>query len=150
MSETLPTIGLGSEVRMHLSITLEDGTEALSTFGEAPIQLRIGDGTLVEGLELALIGLGAGARQRLHVEPQYAYGLPQADRVQTMDPAQFPAGMDPQPGLVVGFTGPDGAEVAGTIHGVGPDGVRVDFNHPLAGHELIYEVEILEVVNPTP
>lgn len=149
MSETLPPIGLGSEVRLHLSITLEDGTEALSTFGEEPLQLRIGDGTLVEGLELALIGLAAGDHQRLRVEPQYAYGFPQAERVQTLDPAQFPAGMDLQPGLVVGFTGPDGAEVAGTIRGLGPDGVRVDFNHPLAGHELLYEVEILEVTHPS-
>ena len=54
-------IARGSLVELHLALTLGDGTEALSTFGEAPLRLRIGDGTLDPGLEKPLLGLGAGS-----------------------------------------------------------------------------------------
>ena len=78
-------IDLGSEVRLHLSITLEDGTEAISTFGEEPLEFRIGDGTLLQTLELALIGLAAGDRESLEIDPQHAFGPRREDLIRRVD-----------------------------------------------------------------
>ena len=65
----------GSQVTLHLAIRLEDGTEALSTFDEDPVELQMGDGTLQPGLELALYGLKAGDRQTLARRPARAGGI---------------------------------------------------------------------------
>ena len=62
-----------------------------------------------------------------------------------MPRSEFPADMPLEPGLIVGFTTPSGEEVPGAIQEIKGDDVVVDFNHPLAGHEVIFDVEILEV-----
>ena len=141
-------IDLGSEVRMHLSITLEDGTEAISTFGEEPLEFRIGDGSLLQTLELALIGLAAGDRESLEIDPQHAFGPRRGDLIQRVDRAHFPEDMTLAPGTVVGFTNPAGEESAGIVLGIEGKAVRVDLNHPLAGHRIRYQVEILDVRPP--
>ncbi len=145
-----PRIDLGSRVRLHISIALEDGSEAISTFGEEPLELRVGDGTLLQTLELALIGLAAGDTETLEVDPEHAFGAHDPSRIQTVDRTRFPADVVPVPGTVVGFTGPGGEEVAGTVLAVEGGTVRVDFNHPLAGHRIRYRVQILEVEAPSP
>ena len=68
-------IGIASTVTLHLSLTLEDGTVAESTFGEEPLTFTMGDGTLVHGLELALYGLRPGDTQRLELYPEQHFGL---------------------------------------------------------------------------
>lgn len=138
-------IDLGSRVRLHVAITLEDGTEAISTFGEEPLELQVGDGTLLQTLDLALIGLAAGDRETLDVAPEHAFGARSEELVRSVDRADFPAEMTLAPGTVVGFTDAGGEEVAGTVLAVEDQAVRVDFNHPLAGHRIRYRVEILEV-----
>ncbi len=133
---------------MHLSITLEDGTEAINTFSEEPLEFRIGDGTLLQTLELALIGLTAGDRESLEIDPQHAFGPHRGDLVQRVDRTHFPEDMALAPGTVVGFTNPVGEESAGIVLGIEGKAVRVDLNHPLAGHRIRYQVEILEVRPP--
>ncbi len=140
-----PRIGHGSRVRMHYSITLEDGTVADSSFDEEPIELTMGDGTLVQGLELAILGLQAGDRQTLKIGPENAFGYPDPQAVTTMGRSEFPADMPLEPGHIIGFTTPGGDELPGAIKAVGDDEVTVDFNHPLAGHEITFTVEILDV-----
>ena len=135
----------GSEVLMHFTITLEDGTVAETTQGEEPLRFVMGDETLIEGLELALFGLKAGDKQSLKIGPETAYGYPDPENVQTMSRTDFPDDMDLNPGLIISFALPDGEEYPGTITEVGDEQVTVDFNHPLAGHEILFDVEILEV-----
>jgi len=135
----------GSEVVMHFTITLEDGTVAETSVGEEPLRFVMGDSTLVEGMELALFGLKAGDKQSLRIGPETAYGFPDPENVQAMDRADFPEDMDLKPGLIVSFALPDGEEYPGMITEVGDNEVMVDFNHPLAGHEILFDVEILEV-----
>jgi len=135
----------GSEVVMHFTISLEDGTVAETTEGEDPLRFVMGDETLAEGLELALFGLKAGDKQSLKIGPETAYGYPDPENVQAMDRADFPAEMQLEQGLIVSFALPDGEEYPGMITEVGSKQVTVDFNHPLAGHEILFDVDILEV-----
>ncbi|MCB1802610.1 MAG: FKBP-type peptidyl-prolyl cis-trans isomerase [Gammaproteobacteria bacterium] len=138
----------GSRVSLHLSIALEDGTEALSTFDEEPVYLTLGDGTLQPGLELAIYGLKPGDRQTLNLMPEQAYGLRDPAMIQSMPLTDFGADVMPEAGQIIAFALPDGEEAAGSVLEVAHGQVEVDFNHPLAGHEITFTVEILSVEPP--
>lgn len=139
-------IGIGSTVTLHLALTLEDGTLAETTFGGEPHTFTMGDGSLVHGLELALYGLRPGASQRLVLQPEQAYGPHDPKHVRRLSRARFARDMTPEPGQIIAFETADGTEIPGSVLAVTKDAVEVDFNHPLAGHTIVFEVEILDVV----
>jgi len=147
MSGEPETIQPGSEVVMHFSITLEDGTVADSTEGEEPLRFVMGDQTLIEGLELALYGLKAGDKQSLIIEPENAFGHRDPANIHPVQRDEFPEEMEIREGVIVGFVTPGGDEIPGTVIELGEKEVTVDFNHPIAGHEIRFEVEILEITN---
>ena len=139
-------IEVASSVTLHFSLTLEDGTVAESTSGEDPLTFTMGDGTLVHGLELGLYGLVPGDVQRLELYPEQAFGLRDPANIHTMPRADFDAGIELEEGVIVGFETPEGEELAGAILSIDEDTVNVDFNHPMAGHTIIFDVEIIDVV----
>jgi FKBP-type peptidyl-prolyl cis-trans isomerase SlpA len=139
-------IGIASTVTLHLSLTLEDGMVAESTFGEEPLTFTMGDGALVHGLELALYGLRPGDTQRLELYPEQAFGLRDPEKIHRLPRAQFSPDMALEPGLIIGFTTAGGEEIPGAVLSLTDDEVEVDFNHPMAGHTVVFEVEILDVV----
>jgi FKBP-type peptidyl-prolyl cis-trans isomerase SlpA len=145
MSEQLLEIAPGSEVTLHLSLSTTDGFEALSTFGENPETFVMGDGTLSEGLELALYGLKPGDTQTLTLTADQAFGQWDRSNIHRLPRHDFVAEEELEPGQVIGFSSTEGEELAGTILEVDQQTVMVDFNHPLAGREVIFQVEILEV-----
>jgi len=133
-------------VTLHLSLTLEDGTVAESTFDDEPLVFTMGEGVLDHGLELALYGLVRGDKQRLTLDPGQAFGQYDPDRVHTLARDAFAADMALAPGVIIGFDTEAGEELAGAILEVDEKTVKVDFNHPLAGRTIIYDVEILDVI----
>ena len=150
MSNTDREIMPGSQVTLHFRMTLPDGTEALSTFGEEPLTFAMGDGTFSGGFALSLYGLKAGDTQTLTLDPEQAFGFRDEALVHDMPRSDFPADMELEEGQIMGFTTPTGDEAAGAIMAVGEDTVTVDFNHPMAGKDVIFHVEILEVGLPAP
>jgi FKBP-type peptidyl-prolyl cis-trans isomerase SlpA len=145
MSETPQAITHGSKVVMHFSVTLEDGTVADTSEGHEPLTFIMGDGTLAEGLELALYGLHEGEKQSLKIDPENAYGYSDPNNVHMMDRADFPEDMALEKGMIIEFDTPAGDAFPGMIKEIDQDKVTVDFNHPLAGHEILFEVEILSI-----
>jgi FKBP-type peptidyl-prolyl cis-trans isomerase SlpA len=139
------TIGPGCEVTMHFQLTLEDGTVADSTIGHDPIQFVMGDGSLIEGLELALYGLKVGDKQVLSIEPREAFGFPDAENIHEMSRSEFPKEMNIEEGMIIEFDTPSGERVPGALKEIKGDTVVVDFNHPLAGHEITFDVEIIDI-----
>ena len=133
----------GAQVVLHLCLTLEDGTVVEDTFNNQPIQWVVGDGTLVEGLEMALYGMQAGEQDQLTLMPEQAFGYPDPNKVHDLDADQFTNPV--QVNQIIAFSTPNGASLPGTIKQVSPDKVTVDFNHPLAGHCLHYRVHVLKV-----
>ena len=138
-------IGPGTRVRMHFALSLADGTVAYSSFHEEPLVFEWGDGTLRPGLELAVLGLKAGDEQTLTLLPEQAYGLHDEALVHDMPRGDFPDLIAPAAGQIIAFRSPTGEETAGAILAVDGDIVRVDFNHPLAGREVVFRVQILAV-----
>jgi len=140
-----PEIAPGSRVTLHFSLALTDGTEALTTFDEEPLTFVLGDGSLPEGLELALYGLRQGNEQTLQLTPEQAYGFHDESLIHRMPRADFPPDIEPEPGQIIRFTTPAGEETAGRILELDADQVRVDFNHPLAGQDVVFRVVVLAV-----
>lgn len=141
-------ITIGSSVTMHFSLALADGMLVESSFNDQPVSFVLGDGSIDKGLELALIGLVAGARQRLTLMPGQAFGERDESAIQSIPKSRFPKDMDLEPGQIIGFSGENGEEVAGAIVAIEDQEVTVDFNHPLAGREISFDVQILNVENP--
>ncbi len=130
---------------MHFSLSLEDGTPAISTFDEEPLMFQMGDDTLQPGLELGLFGLRPGDTQTLTLTPEQAYGLHDEQLIYQLPLSDFSDKLQPEPGQVVAFTTPEGEEAPGIILKVDAEQVKVDFNHPLSGRNVVYRVEILSV-----
>jgi len=144
-----PEILPGSEVTLHFSLSLPDGTEAISTFDEEPLTFQVGDKTFQPGMELALYGLKAGDEQTLTLSADQAYGDPEPGLVHQLPLSDF-GELPPEVGQIMSFTMGNAGETMGVIRAIEDGQVTVDFNHPLAGHEVLFRVKILQVDAPAP
>ncbi len=143
-----PKIQPGSEVVMHCSIMLEDGTMAENTFDDEPVRFVMGDGALAQRLERALYGLKAGEEESLKIGPENAFGAHDPESVVDRPRSEFPDEMNVKVGQIIEFSQPDGDEVLGAILEVDDEIVKVDFNHPIAGHTIQFRIKVLEVSAP--
>jgi FKBP-type peptidyl-prolyl cis-trans isomerase 2 len=132
-------------VRFHFRLRLADSTEVDTSYGGDPLSVTLGQGELTDGLEYRLLGLCAGDQRRFEIPALEAFGAIEAGTLSTLPRSDFPPEVELAAGAVIAFATPQGEEVPGTILAVGDAEVLVDFSHPLAGHDLIFEVEILEV-----
>ncbi|TDJ75345.1 FKBP-type peptidyl-prolyl cis-trans isomerase [Pseudomonas putida] len=137
-------IGQNTEVTLHFALHLENGDTVDSTFDKTPATFKAGDGNLLPGFENALFGFKAGDKRNVVVAPENAFGQPNPQNVQTMPRSQF-EGMELSEGLLIIFNDAANTELPGVVKAFDDDQVTIDFNHPLAGKTLTFEVEILEV-----
>jgi FKBP-type peptidyl-prolyl cis-trans isomerase SlpA len=140
----MTAIGPDTRVTLHFSILLETGEEIDSTRRSHPATFTVGDGSLLPGFEQALFGLSPGADEQIPIAARDGFGAQREENLRFMPIAQFSADLIPEPGLVVSFAGP-GGELPGVVRSVEGELVVVDFNHPLAGKNLIFDVSILKV-----
>jgi FKBP-type peptidyl-prolyl cis-trans isomerase SlpA len=134
-----------SKVTLHFSLKLDDGSQVDSTFENEPATLEIGDGNLPEGFEKHLLGLSVGDKRTVRVEPEDAFGQVNPGNIQQFKKEQFAQTGELEPGMVVSFQDASGSELPGVISEIADEKVSVDFNHPLAGKSLDFEVEILNI-----
>lgn len=135
-----------SQVTLHFTIKLTNGVVADSTHNMGkPARLIIGDGSLSENFENHLLGLVSGDKRTIELKAIDAFGMPNPDNIHHMDRSKFVGNAAAEVGTIMAFTGPDGMEIPGIITEMAGDSVTVDFNHPLAGQDVIFEVEILSV-----
>lgn len=144
-----PVIGPGSKVTLHFSLLFPSGEEIDTTRNGKPASFEVGDGSLLPGFEAALMGHSAGFAEQITIVAADAFGERNPANVQTIDKQKFGAGLD-QPleeGLIVSFQAPDG-ELPGVVKAVYDTNVLVDFNHPLSGADIVFDVAVLKVENP--
>lgn len=137
-------IGQNTQVTLHFALHLEDGNTVDSTFDKAPATFKVGDGNLLPGFENALFGLKAGDKRDLSVPPENAFGQPNPQNLQVMPRNQF-QDMELAEGLLVIFNDAANTELPGIVKAFDNQQVTVDFNHPLAGKTLRFEVQIIDV-----
>lgn len=137
-------IAEGSQVALHFSVSIENGVEIDNTRSrEAPVSLTIGDGNLLPSFERALYGLRAGDRRTVHLPPEDAFGQWNPDNMQKFDTVKFE--QRPVIGQMIEFEDKAKASLFGVVAAVNDDITEVDFNHPLAGKNIRFEVEIFKV-----
>lgn len=138
-------IAPGSRVRLRYALSLADGRAVDASPSDAPLEIVVGQGDLFESLERRLIGLSAGAHRRFEIPADETALSLDGENVQELARADFPPEFVLRSGELVAFEMPNGEEVAGLILAVDDERVSVDFAHPLAGRDLVFEVDILEV-----
>jgi len=134
-----------SKVTLHFTLRLVDGQVVDSTPEQQPATLTIGDGNLPIGFERHLLGLETGDRRTVRVGTEDAFGQLNPSNVQTYKKDQFAESGELSLGTVIAFKDAAGAELPGVIADIQDESIVVDFNHPLAGKELDFEVEIVAV-----
>jgi FKBP-type peptidyl-prolyl cis-trans isomerase SlpA len=135
----------GTRVYLNFSVSLEDGSEVDTNFGGNPVDFAIGDGSLLPGFERLLFGMSAGERQMFTVSPEDAFGQPNENNMQYLPRDQFDDDVDLEIGLVFSFADASGDELPGMIIAYDEEEVTVDFNHPLAGRTILFDVLVHRV-----
>ncbi|KTS74851.1 peptidylprolyl isomerase [Pseudomonas oryzihabitans] len=138
------TVGPDTRVTLHFAIKLQNGDVVDSTFDKAPATFTVGDGNLLPGFEQSLFGLQAGAKTSLTIPPERGFGQPNDGNLQTMARDDF-TDMELSPGLLIIFSDAAGGEMPGVVKSYDDEQVVIDFNHPLAGRVLTFDVEILAI-----
>jgi FKBP-type peptidyl-prolyl cis-trans isomerase SlpA len=138
-------IGKGSRITMHFALSLANGEEVDSNFGQAPVTFVMGDGSLLPSFEQAIMGFRPGRRVNVTIPAEQAFGPVNEDNIQRFARHQFSGDLDLQPGLVIAFNDVAGNEQAGVVQSFNDEWVSIDFNHPLAGRDIVFTVEILSV-----
>ncbi len=146
-------VAAGSHLTLHYRISLADGGgDVINTFGDRPATVQLGLGQMAEPLERCLLGLAEGAHQVIELSPEQAFGERNPELVQKLSRAVFDANVDAdadgayQPGDVVDFPAPDGGRYAGVLKELTERYALFDFNHPLAGRRIRFEVQILGIL----
>lgn len=134
----------GSKVSLHFTLSMETGEVVDSTREKVPGDFKVGDGTLPKGFEQAVIGMEEGERKVHRITPEQAFGMPNPGNIQHFSTSQF-ADQELSEGLVISFSDAANKGLAGVVVEFDDDEVVVDFNHPLAGKTLLFDVEVLTV-----
>ncbi len=141
----------GSFLTLHYRLAGPDGADVVNTFHDKPATLSLGTGQLAPAIEAHLIGLPEGARQAFDLPAGSAFGPRNPELLQRVKLSLLHQLGDPDAqyttGDVVQFPTPDGqGSYAGVVREVGPDWLLFDFNHPLAGQPVRFEVQLLGVL----
>jgi len=137
-----------SRVLADVTVKLTNGSIADSTkVTGKPSWLVMGDGSFSPAFEDNLLQKVAGDNLVFELEPEDAFGIANPDLIQFMDVSQFPNDLELKDGAIIAFDQPAGGQIPGVIRQVQGSSVKVDFNHPLAGEKVVFEIEIKEVRN---
>ncbi|MCM2291484.1 peptidylprolyl isomerase [Allorhizobium sp. BGMRC 0089] len=136
----------GDTVLIHYVGLLPDGTPFDSSRGREPLKFQLGSGRIIPGLDRQVSGMAVGDSQRITVPAHEAYGPHDPQKVQRVARDVIPANINLAPGTQLQAQSGNGAPMVVTVTEVKDDSVTIDANHPLAGQDLIFEVELVEIV----
>ena len=135
-----------SFLTLHYRVTTDDGEEFLNTFDMSPATLMMGSGQLADTLESCLIGLEEGTQTGFDLPPEKAFGLPTDRLIERISLSALPAGMELKENSVVEFTAPNGSAFSGFLRELTDTHGLFDFNHPLAGKYIRFDVHLIGVM----
>lgn len=135
-----------SLVTLHYRLATSDDVALVSTFDGTPATLQLGNGELVPTLEACLEGLPVGEHHTFLLEPEQAFGPHNPDLVQRLARADLPGEGNVEVFGMIEFSGPDRMRITGLVRELDADSALIDFNHPLAGRDVRFEVEIVGIL----
>jgi FKBP-type peptidyl-prolyl cis-trans isomerase SlpA len=147
---SVPVVTPTSYLTLHYRLASVDGNNIVSTFEEKPATLQLGTGQLAPFLEDCLLGLQEGAHSVFELPPEKAFGPRNPDLIQRLSRATLDensgGGEEYAVGDLIEFNAPSGGQFAGVLRAIDADSALFDFNHPLAGQTLKFEVRIIGIL----
>ncbi len=135
----------GNTVKVHYTGKLDDGTVFDSSVGREPMEFTIGQGQMIPGFERGVVGMSEGETRTVVIAADQAYGVHRPDGVFELDRTEIPTTIPLEVGMQLQATGPGGRPVSMTVVALTDDKVTMDANHPLAGKDLTFDIEMLEI-----
>ncbi|MEK6742138.1 MAG: peptidylprolyl isomerase [Nitrospirota bacterium] len=136
----------GDTVKVNYTGRLSDGTIFDSSIGRHPMQFTMGKGQLIAGFEKAVLGMAAGDKKTVVIPCAEAYGLRQDSSITEVERKNLPTNPDAKVGQRLELTQEDDSTVLVTVTGVSETSLTLDANHPLAGKDLTFEIELLTII----
>jgi peptidylprolyl isomerase len=135
----------GDTVKVHYTGRFDDGQVFDSSSGREPLQFTIGQGQIIPGFEAAVIGMVPGQTKTEKIPADQAYGSHNEDMVADIERKFVPEGLNPQIGQELEMQRPNGETIPVIVTNVSESHVTIDANHPLAGKDLTFDIELLEI-----
>lgn len=136
----------GDTVRIHYTGTLSDGSTFDSSTGRDPLEFRLGSGQVIPGFDDAVNGMAVGEEKTVEIPAAEAYGAADPNGRQAIPRASIPENVPLDPGTRLQMQTPDGKTLQVTVVSADEDEVILDANHPLAGRDLTFRIELVEIV----
>jgi len=136
----------GDIVRIHYTGMLADGTRFDSSKEREPLQIEIGAGKVLSGLDKQIVGMNVGDTQTIKIPAEDAFGPHDPRKIQTVPRSNVPADVDVRPGMQLQAESSSGTPMTLSVVEVNSEEITVDANHPLAGRDVVFEVELTEIV----
>lgn len=135
----------GDTVRVHYTGTLEDGTVFDSSREQSPIEFTLGSGDVIPGFDQAVVGMTSGDTKTVVIPAGDAYGQRNEEMLQHIPRAAIPADIELAPGIILHAEAPDGTNLSFSVVEFDDEQVLIDGNHPLAGRDLTFALELVEI-----
>jgi FKBP-type peptidyl-prolyl cis-trans isomerase SlpA len=147
---SVPVVTEAAYLTLHYRLASADGIDIVSTFQDSPATLQLGTGQLAPFLETCLIGLPEGAHEVFELTPEQAFGARNPELLQRVSRATLAENSQLGEEYVIGdlveFAAPGGGRFAGVLRDINDDSALFDFNHPLAGQAVTFEVKIIGIL----
>lgn len=135
----------GDQVKVHYTGRLTDGTEFDSSVNREPLVFTLGEGQMIPGFEQAVLGMALGESKTTTIQADEAYGPHHPERMMAVERHHLPPDLQPEIGQHLHMRRQDGSEVTVVVAAITETEVTLDANHPLAGHDLIFEITLVEI-----
>lgn len=135
----------GDTVTIHYTGTLDDGTVFDSTLGREPLEFTLGAGGIIPGFEAAVSGMTRGETKTVTIPPELAYGHYDDGMTQEIPRSAIPPEIELQEGMILSAESPDGLPISFVVRAFDDEQVTIDGNHPLAGRQLTFTLELVEI-----
>lgn len=134
-------------VKVHYTGRLTSGEQFDSSEGREPLEFTVGAGQMIQGFDLAVEGMALNEKKTVNLEPEQAYGPVFDQLISDVEKKNLPEGMEVSVGQDLYATAPDGQQTRVKVTNVTDTHITVDANHPLAGKELVFDIELVEIKN---
>jgi FKBP-type peptidyl-prolyl cis-trans isomerase 2 len=135
----------GDTVKVHYTGTLDDGSQFDSSQGRDPLEFTLGAGNVIPGFDQGVTGMSVGETKTIHIPADEAYGPRQDHLSQEVPRSAMPADLELEQGMVLQARNPDGQTLNFTVLEFNDETVKVDGNHPLAGKDLTFALELVAI-----